>query len=372
MKKYMLIVITLLCFMVPSTVMASGEYEARESDLKTYRERANSDDAESVKEAFFHGEARALVILNIEPNSLHVGGREFRVKRNPVGKGCFVYDPRTRIGGVDRHLIWWVPDEFRAYPLNGGSKKITPSLKWAREGRYDAARIWEAVDYVFEGKPMTAPDPRPKVGSYKVKEYRIYRAVISTPMSVSDAQALENVAKRYGVTVEEAKKTTKKVLYILSRNGWFGSPDSEIRHASDWKEEETNKFVSDKATKLDYKKVLPYGIARFLYMVKYGKINLEDGLKALLWSKPGSNDVRLDSAFEISQILEDAVIYDLSEYQGDELIEFTIIIPREDKKLYMEGQKLSGEYFTYEGPFTYTTVFGARRTIQIFRHVVLE
>jgi hypothetical protein len=139
------------------------------------------------------------------------------------------------------------------------------------------------------------------------------------------------------------------------------------------KEEKAFQAVSNKAAKLGYKKVLPYGIARFLYKVKHGKINLKEGLDALLWCKPESDDVKLDNLFEISQILEDAVIYHLSNFHSakDELIEFTIIMPREDGALYMEGQKLSGQYFTYVGPFAYTTVLGARRTIQIFEPVKL-
>lgn len=210
-------------------------------ELKKYRERTNSDDAQTKDEVFFHGDARALVIMNIEPNKLRVGGREFRVKRNPVGKGCFVYDPRTRFYGVERNLVWWIPKEDKAYPLNSPSKMVTPGLKWPREEGVDAPSTFEVIDYVFEGKPMTAIAPSarpsvPKAGSYKVKQYRIYRAVISTPMSVSEAQAFENAAKRYGVTVAEAQKATKKVQELLFRNGWFGSPDSEIRHASDWKE----------------------------------------------------------------------------------------------------------------------------------------
>ena len=77
-----------------------------------------SDDAQTVEEEFFHAEARAFVIRHVEPNALRVGGLEFRVKRNPVGEGCFVYDPRTRFHGVERLLVWWVPTGGTAYALN--------------------------------------------------------------------------------------------------------------------------------------------------------------------------------------------------------------------------------------------------------------
>ncbi len=208
-------------------------------DLTTYRDRANSDDAESVDEAFFHGQARALVIMKVQPNNLHVGGREFRVKRNPVGKGCFVYDPRTIFSGVKRNLVWWVLDENRAYALNSPSKMVTPSLKWPREDGIHEPSTAEIVAYVFDKKPMshrdTVTEPSaPNENLYTVKEYKIYRAVLDTPMSISEEQALQNVGGRYGVKSDEAKKIVEKVQSILTQKNWFGSPESEIMHASDW------------------------------------------------------------------------------------------------------------------------------------------
>lgn len=225
---------TMVTIIVASTCLAD--------DLSKYRERTNSDDAQTKDEVFFHGDARALVIMNIEPNKLRVGGREFRVKRNPVSKGCFVYDPRTRFNGVKRYLVWWVPKEDKAYPLNSPSKMVTPGLKWPRDEGVDAPSGSDVISYVFEGTPMTgtASSARiavPEADVYTVKEYRIYRAVINTPMSVSEARALESVAKHYGATVEEVQKATRKVQEILHRNKWFGSPDSEIRYASDWQGE---------------------------------------------------------------------------------------------------------------------------------------
>jgi hypothetical protein len=75
------------------------------------------------------------------PNKLGVGGREFRTKPNPKGEGVFVYDPRMEFGGVQRNLIWLVVNDS-AYPLNGPSKTLTPSLKWPREA--DQA-VWRAT-----------------------------------------------------------------------------------------------------------------------------------------------------------------------------------------------------------------------------------
>jgi len=86
--------------------------------------------------------ARGLVIQALKlPNKLGVGGREFRTKSNPRGKGVFVYDARTRFHGVKRYLLWLVVDD-QTYPLNGASKNLTPALKWPREANQ---KIWKAT-----------------------------------------------------------------------------------------------------------------------------------------------------------------------------------------------------------------------------------
>lgn len=209
----------------------------------TYRDRSNSDDAQTIEESLFHESARAFIISNIEPNKLRVEGREFRVKRNSVGEGCFVYDPRTRFDGVERLIVWWVPKEGTAYTLNSPSKMVTPGLKWPRDDgidvRHDVPFVDDIVDYVFRGKPMRQPTPLPKpqVPPYTVKEYRIYRAVINTPMAIPEEEAIRNVAEQYSMSSDDVEKITQKVNEILGANQWFGAPEVEIRRASDWKGE---------------------------------------------------------------------------------------------------------------------------------------
>jgi hypothetical protein len=127
-------------------------------DIAIQRQGASSDDAESVEEAFAHAEARALVIRHIEPNELRVGGAEFRVKRHPGGHGTFVYDPRTHFAGVERNLVWWIPDSGRAYALNSPSKQVTPALKWPHEDGLQAPDTAAVMGYVFRGEPMQTAD----------------------------------------------------------------------------------------------------------------------------------------------------------------------------------------------------------------------
>lgn len=217
------------------------EVPAQQS-LVEYCERAKSDDARTLEEAFFHEEARALVISNVEPNKLRVGGAEFRVKRNPVGEGCFVYDPRTEFYGVERSLVWWVRDDTSAYALNGPSQMVTPGLKFPREdlGVKYVSITAPVIDYVFNNKELTEwPDVAvttvPKGDAYTMREYRIYAFVVNTSMSEEDA--VNEMATRYEMSTEQVRKVADKVMLILFENNWMGmSSEALLKRASDYAE----------------------------------------------------------------------------------------------------------------------------------------
>ena len=74
-------------------------------------------------------------------------------------------------------------------------------------------------------------------GTFTVKEYRIYRAIASAPMSVSESQSMRDAAKTFVISEADIRRTTDKVMGILSKNNWFATPAAEIKHASDWKGE---------------------------------------------------------------------------------------------------------------------------------------
>jgi hypothetical protein len=79
--------------------------------------------------------------------------------------------------------------------------------------------------------------PAPTGPGFTVMEYRLYRGLIDTPMSISEEQVLRSIGKRYGIPSEEVRRAANKVQETLSRNGWFETPESEIRRASDWQGE---------------------------------------------------------------------------------------------------------------------------------------
>jgi hypothetical protein len=74
--------------------------------------------------------------------------------------------------------------------------------------------------------------------TFTVMEYRLYCALIDTPRSISEGEALRSIGKQYGIPPEEVRRAAAKVQETLVRNGWFGTPESEIRHASDWQREQ--------------------------------------------------------------------------------------------------------------------------------------
>ena len=205
-------------------------------DLRTYRERARSDDAATIEEAFFHAEARALVIQEIEPNRLRVAGRDLRVKRHPNGLGCFVYEPRTRFNGVERKIVWWVSEDKAAFVVNGATAPLTPTLEYSLGMLPQSAA--EIAAYVFDGRPFQAvatEKPRSETTrSFTVKEYQAYRSIMDMPMSVSQEQAYVRVARCHGLTAAQVRDITRKVQEILLQNSWFGTPTAEVRHATDW------------------------------------------------------------------------------------------------------------------------------------------
>ncbi|BCA55956.1 hypothetical protein W02_30960 [Nitrospira sp. KM1] len=76
---------------------------------------------------------------------------------------------------------------------------------------------------------------RPNTGNFTVTEYKIYREIVDLPISISEEQALDDVARKYKISVSEVRNKVNKVQSNLSKNGWMnGNPKDEIRYASDW------------------------------------------------------------------------------------------------------------------------------------------
>lgn len=67
-----------------------------------------------------------------------------------------------------------------------------------------------------------------------MRQYRVYRSLIDTPVSVQEAQGLADAARLHGLSVAEVKSTVDLVQRALLENKWFGRPENEIRRATDW------------------------------------------------------------------------------------------------------------------------------------------
>ena len=131
------------------------------------------------------------------------------------------------------------------------------------------------------------------------------------------------------------------------------------------------KMVNQTAMDLGYKKAVPIGAAEFLYNIIQGKDTLKNGFNVILWNEltPANSPLK-DRNFKLIQILGNALIYQLSEFVDDEPVNFTIIIPKKQDKIYMEGQPLLDKYFTYTRNVTYQTLLGPK-TAPVFKLVII-
>jgi len=80
-------------------------------------------------------QAIAMVAERIGTNKLNVTKDHLAAIKNPVGKGYFVYVPKTVFFGVKRNVIWFAGNGM-AVKLNGPSDLVTPSMPWRREASY--------------------------------------------------------------------------------------------------------------------------------------------------------------------------------------------------------------------------------------------
>ena len=78
------------------------------------------------------------------------------------------------------------------------------------------------------------PSELTKQGGFTMREYEIYRTVIDAPASMSESEAISAAAKKLHIEPSEVKLVADKVNIELFTNKWFGSRESEKRHASDW------------------------------------------------------------------------------------------------------------------------------------------
>lgn len=90
--------------------------------------------------------------------------------------------------------------------------------------------------------PTSAPSPTPVTPTpalspeetFTVREYRIYRMVLDTPLAVSEEEAFRRAAAKHRATNVGAREIFDKVQRILTENNWFGPPRYEINRAVDW------------------------------------------------------------------------------------------------------------------------------------------
>lgn len=118
--------------------------------------------------------------------------------------------------------------------LDANSSALTAINSDLREiGCYSATSVRQEPLVEGERQPAAAEPARP---TFTVQEYRVYRAIIDTPMSVSEEESVARAAKQFGISEGDVNETVDKVQRVLAGNNWYGSADAEIRSASDWRE----------------------------------------------------------------------------------------------------------------------------------------
>lgn len=86
--------------------------------------------------------------------------------------------------------------------------------------------------------PSARPSAPPRAArGFTVREYRIYRSVVTAPSFMTEDEVLKRAARQFGVTSTQARRVSERVKTLLLKNRWFGPPENEIRHAYDWKGE---------------------------------------------------------------------------------------------------------------------------------------
>lgn len=101
-------------------------------------------------------------------------------------------------------------------------------------GCYSSGSVRSSTASAAEKTKSDEVQKAPPTVTFTVNEYRMYRAVLNVPSSVPEQQALQNVAKQYKIPVEGLRRVVNKVQRSLFDNKWFGTPESEIRRATDW------------------------------------------------------------------------------------------------------------------------------------------
>ncbi len=104
-------------------------------------------------------------------------------------------------------------------------------------GCYSSSSVRSSAALPAEKTKSDDAQKASSVATFTVNEYRMYRAVINVPSSVSEQQALQNISRQYKIPVEELRKVVNEVQKTLFDNKWFGTPESEIQRASDWRGE---------------------------------------------------------------------------------------------------------------------------------------
>ena len=103
------------------------------------------------------------------------------------------------------------------------------------------------------------------------------------------------------------------------------------------------------------------------------KVQKEGGLENYVNKLIGSiderkSDYRWYNKVKLIQVLDDALLYSFHEKNTD----FTIMVEKENGKIYVENQRLTKQFYVFKKMVTYKTTVGSTKTVPYFEKAMIE
>lgn len=137
--------------------------------------------------------------------------------------------------------------------------------------------------------------------------------------------------------------------------------------------EKQNKAIDTKVKKMGYKDFSELDITSLIYHTQKNA-NLEEYKNSVI----GCSTLRkqdcddLNSNLKVSQILDKSVIYRHFEMVAGELLEYSVIVPKEANKIYQMNQQFDNDFYVFTGMFNYTSTIGIKFSIPKLKKIHIK
>lgn len=128
-----------------------------------------------------------------------------------------------------------------------------------------------------------------------------------------------------------------------------------------------------KVKKMGYKRFTGLDITSLIYQTQK-KGNLTEYLNTVVGCSAlrKSDCTDLNSDLKVSQILDDSIMYRYFKIIDGELLEYSIIVPREANKIYQMKQRFDNDFYVFTGMFNYTSTIGIKFSIPKLKKIHIK